>query len=186
MHASYAQSREETAFGVKKPSWEMWLPGSWPATSPRHWPRCSQQAPAPLDLPASPGSVYLSQMWLAGGRGGSKGGRSLSSALSYVLPAQEGAGPFLGRTGRWVQRREQGWGDMSNPPPCAAPEEQRRLLQGPPGRICWCFSRHMFCSCLRLLHYFFFFPGIYPKASPGAGGFQHAPGTSIALPSNER
>lgn len=179
---------EETAFGAKEPSWvsRMWPPGSWPATSPRQWPRCSQQPPAPPDLPASPSSVYLSQMWLAGGRGREQG-RSVPELSAELCAAGTGrCRPFPGQ-GRTVGA-EMGaglGGTCPTPRPGQLAEEQCRLLQGPPGRICWCFSRHMFCSCPRLL-FFFFFPGIYPKASPEAGCFQHAPGTSIALPSNER
>lgn len=77
---------------------------------------------------------------------------------------------------------------MSNPPPCRPGQlavEQCRLA-APVGA-----SRKDLVVLFRtrVLQLFqvivgFFFPGIYPKASPEAGGSQHTPGTSIALPSN--
>jgi len=48
---------------------------------------------------------------------------------------------------------------MSKPPPCRLgqlAEEQGRLA-APAGRIWWCFSGHVFCSCSSLLFVFFFF-----------------------------
>ena len=101
--ASYAQSGEETASGVKEPSWEMWLPGSRPASSPRRWPRHGQQRPAPPDLPASPGSVYLSQMCLAGGRGREQG-RSVLELSAELCAAQHRKVPALSWAGRWIQK----------------------------------------------------------------------------------
>lgn len=77
-------------------------------------------------------------------------------------PAQEGAGPFLGRTVDAEMRRAGLRGTCRTPPHPAAPGSWQssgagsRLLQGPPGRIWWCFSGHVFCSCSRLLFWVFF------------------------------
>lgn len=115
--ASYAQSGEETAFGVKEPNWEMRLPGSWPASSPRHWPRHGQQRPALPDLPASPGSIYSSQMCLADGRGqGAREVLCLSSALSYALPSAGRCRPFPGQDSGCRNEESRAKGDTSNPP----------------------------------------------------------------------
>lgn len=52
------------------------------------------------------------------------------------------------------------WGPC-NPPPSRWPGQRQGtgslLLQQPPGRISWCFSGHVLCSCSRLLLWFFFF-----------------------------
>lgn len=103
-------------------------------------------------------------------------------------PAQEGAGPFLGRTVDAEIWRAGLRGTCSAPSPAAPGSWHRssagsQLLHRSPGRIWWCFSGHVLCSCSRLMGYFFF-PGIYPKASSEAGGSQHTPGTSITLPSS--
>lgn len=75
-------------------------------------------------------------------------------------------------------------GTHPTPHPAAPGSWQRsgagsQLLQGPPGRIWWCFSGHVFCCCSRLL-FGVFFLAFTLRLPPEAGGSQHTPGTSPA------
>lgn len=131
--------------------------------------------------------LRLSEPDVAGRRPRREQGRSEPELSAELCAAGTGrCRPFPGQDRTVGAETGAGLGGHVQPPALGS---SRGAVQAPSGAsrkdLLVLFKTHVLQLSQVITLFFFFFPGIYPKASPGAGSFQHAPGTSIALPSNE-